>query len=607
MFKSFVTIIMLFLLVLSFSAIAGKYDARNAKVVTPADEARFGEQLKNASTPLSFPKLPNELTRTWYDYACNNITGRTMVHAYGTGNDGIHFTPMKRQPDAAGNRYVTYDYWDNGLGFFFGNQSITELQATGWGRVLNGHSDEAIVAHHGGGTHLWTDAGEASYSFTEHLNITGGLFPGLAMTGDTVVMISNLDGANYSFIPNDIQVSTDYMGTWNTANLWPLESGATEYGPTELWPTFDQNGNMAVLYGPDLIGANADGQVKWAYTSDLGANWTTQLIYDETSLFPAGTFFPGYVTWFHIQNFNQFNSMYGQDGAYHAVFGAIQGVADTTTSAGFDYHPLLYWNSRDQQFIDVASASKSAPSDTAAQTTLQSTYAGNTLGGLNYPTLSEGPNGELVVIWQEWEDDGTGSPIMATGTGGTPYPVSDIWGAYSNDAGVTWSEPFWLAGTAGEADMYPYITKNFHFNTAGDSLVLDIAYMWDTNVGVSLFGDSDASECIWYYEQVLVLDPLGPNSIDDEETIIKGFNLAQNYPNPFNPTTEIKFNISTASDVSLDVYNMIGEKVATLINGNIKAGEHTITFNGSDYASGVYFYQLTAENTIETRKMLLVK
>ena len=607
MIKTFITVLLVFIFVLSMSAIAGQKDFRNAKVATAADEARFEEMLKNATSTLSFPKLPNELTRTWYDYACNNISGRILAHAYGVGTDGIHFTPMKRQPNAAGNRYVVYDYWDNGLGFFFGNQSITELQATGWGRVVNGANDEAIVSHHGGGAHLWQDAGEFSYSFSEITLITGGLFPGIAVKGDTVVMISNLDGTNYSFTPNDIQVSTDYMQNWTTAHLWSLEAGATEYGPTELWPTFDHAGNMSVLYGPDLIGANADGQVKMATTGDLGANWTTQLIYDETSYFPEGTFFPGKTTFFHIQNFNQFNSMYSQDGTYHTIFGAIQGWADTSTSVGYDYHPILYWNTREQQLVDIASPSKSYPADSSARSTLQSTYAGNMLGGLNYPTLSEGPNGELVAIWQEWEDDGSGYPVMATGVGGTPFPCSDIVGAYSSDAGMTWEEPFWLAGTAGESDVYPCITKDFYFNGAGDTMILDIAYMWDTNIGNSVVGtpDSDPSECIWYYEQVRVPKPV--TGIDDQDIVLKEFNLSQNYPNPFNPSTNIKFNLLNETDVTLNVFNVLGEKVATLINGKVKAGETVARFDGTSYASGVYYYQLMAGDIVQTRKMLLVK
>ena len=82
---------------------------------------------------------------------------------------------------------------------------------------------------------------------------------------------------------------------------------------------------------------------------------------------------------------------------------------------------------------------------------------------------------------------------------------TDIWGAYSDDGGLTWGEPFFITGTAGESDVYPNITKNFLFNTAGDSVILDIAYMFDTNASVSLnnFGTwTDPTEVIWYYERV---------------------------------------------------------------------------------------------------------
>jgi len=314
MFKNFFTVLLLVVFVFTMTALAGKFEGeKTAKVVTQTDEELFSQNLKNVSNTTSIHKLPNELGRTWYDYACNNITAVTMTHAYGTGSDGIHFTYMKRQPDAAGTRYVTYDYWDNGLAFFFGNQSVTENWSTGWGRVINGKNDEALISFHGGGdVHLWQDVSESGYSFTEMKLVSPGVFPGFAVKGDTVVLISNLDTASpYSFVPNDIQVSTDYMGSWTTANLWPLETGATEYGPTELWPTFDAAGNLGVLYGPNATaGANQDGQIKWASSSDLCANWTTHLIFDDASTLPAGYFIPGKETFMHIQNFDQFNGMY---------------------------------------------------------------------------------------------------------------------------------------------------------------------------------------------------------------------------------------------------------------------------------------------------------
>ena len=89
--------------------------------------------------------------------------------------------------------------------------------------------------------------------------------------------------------------------------------------------------------------------------------------------------------------------------------------------------------------------------------------------------------------------------------------------------------------------------------------------------------------------------------------------LHQNYPNPFNPSTTISFDITqTSSFVRLEVYNMKGQKVKQLINGQLSAGQHTIVWNGLDddgkfVTSGVYFYKLKTNNFEKTRKMLLIK
>lgn len=90
------------------------------------------------------------------------------------------------------------------------------------------------------------------------------------------------------------------------------------------------------------------------------------------------------------------------------------------------------------------------------------------------------------------------------------------------------------------------------------------------------------------------------------------FALEQNYPNPFNPSTKIEFQIPRASRVSLKVYNSLGEEVVTLADIVMNAGSHSVEWNGRNrfnatVASGVYFYRLTAENFVQTKKMLLVK
>jgi len=85
------------------------------------------------------------------------------------------------------------------------------------------------------------------------------------------------------------------------------------------------------------------------------------------------------------------------------------------------------------------------------------------------------------------------------------------------------------------------------------------------------------------------------------------FGLDQNYPNPFNPTTEISFTLPAATHVTLEVYNVLGQRVTVLANGSFEAGSHTVTWDASNQASGIYLYRLTTGDRIETKKMLLLK
>ncbi len=85
------------------------------------------------------------------------------------------------------------------------------------------------------------------------------------------------------------------------------------------------------------------------------------------------------------------------------------------------------------------------------------------------------------------------------------------------------------------------------------------------------------------------------------------FGLSQNYPNPFNPTTNIEYQVSNSGFVSLKVYDVLGREVATLVNEVKSPGSYEVQFNGSRFASGVYFYRLTAPGVNIVRKMLLEK
>ena len=88
---------------------------------------------------------------------------------------------------------------------------------------------------------------------------------------------------------------------------------------------------------------------------------------------------------------------------------------------------------------------------------------------------------------------------------------------------------------------------------------------------------------------------------------IMKFKLNQNYPNPFNPSTVIKYSIPLYGFVNLTIYNNLGEKVETLVSNNQSAGEHSVTFNSNKLSSGVYFYMLKYKNSVQVKKMLLLR
>ena len=90
-------------------------------------------------------------------------------------------------------------------------------------------------------------------------------------------------------------------------------------------------------------------------------------------------------------------------------------------------------------------------------------------------------------------------------------------------------------------------------------------------------------------------------------SIPAGFSLGQNYPNPFNATTTIEYQLPVASDVSLEIYNLLGRKVETLVESRINAGNHIVSWDASKFSSGIYFYKLTAGHNVITRKMNLLK
>lgn len=124
----------------------------------------------------------------------------------------------------------------------------------------------------------------------------------------------------------------------------------------------------------------------------------------------------------------------------------------------------------------------------------------------------------------------------------------------------------------------------------------------DGSITVSITGSNARIDYVTLFSQT------GGVLTDIEvEDVVGEYQLSQNYPNPFNPSTNINFTLPLTSNVQLTVFNLLGQKVATLIDGRMNAGQHVARFDARGLASGVYFYQLKAGDFTMQRRMTLIK
>ena len=98
-----------------------------------------------------------------------------------------------------------------------------------------------------------------------------------------------------------------------------------------------------------------------------------------------------------------------------------------------------------------------------------------------------------------------------------------------------------------------------------------------------------------------------PSAVKKDVAKPANYSLAQNYPNPFNPSTNIEFTLSKAGHTTLQVFNIQGKLVATLVDNNLSAGLHTVHFAADDLSAGIYYYSIKHDNFTDVKKMILIK
>lgn len=183
-----------------------------------------------------------------------------------------------------------------------------------------------------------------------------------------------------------------------------------------------------------------------------------------------------------------------------------------------------------------------------------------------------------------------------------------VWGHQASDPS-TWPNYFYsVDGNEGNPTTWP------RFNGAYTNSKLMTASIEKLPLGdLNWFPSAKA---IWQVNQAKIMNYiLAENESQmnltgvkkEDSNLPEAYKLSQNYPNPFNPTTIIQYSIQKQGLVTLKVYNMLGEEVATLVNQNQNAGNYSVNFNASQLASGVYMYRIDSGNFTATKKLILLK
>lgn len=505
----------------------------------------------------------------FYDYQCNGGAAQHIrvnpangnLHAIMmVANDSINFNTGRRTAYAFST--------NNGTTWNTFNDVYVPSRRSGFPTLdlLQGANAglPAIANHNDPGTGLrsmvYIDSPEGTGAFSEL-----GAAPDMG-SGDEPI---------WPYIANGTDGSVNMLSSRSVVATTAHFTRTTDFSTWAPWTDFPGGGDNGGFYS---VASSTTGRVAWLMnkvnlgvdwleSTNSGASWpTTQtVLHEPTRVAGADT----------LQSWTGCDVVYNGDIPYVVLNELNVGANELTFN-----EQITFW-SQATGFVRIANRA-STPGVTTELNVAQTNHF-----AMGYPAI--GMSGSaIVVVWMGFMND----------TSAAGFNYGDIFYSVSQNAGASWSAPVNLTNTTSLDERYPSIAK---WNPSG---VANITWQEDPQPGTFAVANPDnnlAARARQVFLRLVI------TSVGESGGVPSSFSLSQNYPNPFNPSTRIAYALPTGAEVSLKVYNSLGQEVATLANGYRAAGSYEVDFAAANLASGVYYYRLQAGAFAETRKMLLLR
>ena len=520
----------------------------------------------------------------WYDYMTNGDAKRYLlvdpntpanIHAIYTTSDSLN-------PGGSTSRRTKYAFSSDGGNTWTFTADVPSRRS-GFGYMALKNDGTAIIANHNVvalqgsiNGHVYVDAFPGLGSFTEFAT---PLTPGPAIWPNVNLMSNN----------NILIVSESNTTTASDTLYYAVNNGtsttsytfldANSIASNQRWSSAaGANGNAVVISSPvsieEVLGTN---RIYYWKSTNNGTSWGAKSVLFEP---------------FVDANSDTTITFFGLDVIYKP--GTTDFFAAFNTNGNGLFKKSCLWISKNGGSpVKIADSSKVPNTATVGA---GKTIAG--LSGIDHPSLGWSADGNvLYCAYSVWTQD----------TGVNGWNTRDIYYSFSTDQGTSWSNAIRVTNTPAIDEGYATVSR-WNPGTSTATYELHIQYMKDPGDGPTAFngtGSTAPPSKNWQIYRKITQATVG---IKHNATVVEKFNLLQNYPNPFNPTTTIKFALPKDANVTLKIYSINGQEVATLLsNSSVRAGETEMVFDASKLSSGVYFYSIQAGNFKDTKKMILVK